>query len=84
MHHSTVTSKGQTTIPRAIRLALKIRPGDTLEYAVEGDQAVIRVHPGLRSLRGALASPKGKGKTFAEIRRQAALSAASRWSRRPQ
>ena len=83
MHHSTVTSKGQTTIPRAIRQALKIKPGDTLEYALDGDQAMIRVQPGLRSLKGALASRKGKGKTFAEIRKLAALGAASRWSRRP-
>jgi AbrB family looped-hinge helix DNA binding protein len=82
MHHSTVTSKGQTTIPRAVRLALKIKPGDTLEYALEGDQALIRVHPGLRSLKGALASRKGKGRSFAETRRLAALGAASRWSRR--
>jgi AbrB family looped-hinge helix DNA binding protein len=32
MTHSTVTNKGQTTIPGKIRKALRIRPGDTLEY----------------------------------------------------
>jgi len=32
-----------------------------LEYEVEGDRATIRVHPGIRSLKGALASDKGKG-----------------------
>ena len=68
MLHSTVTSKGQTTIPEKIRKALRIKPGDRLEYEVEGDRAMIRVHPGIRSLRGALASNKGKGMTFAEIR----------------
>src|SRR5438046_166421 len=83
MHHSTVTSKGQTTIPRQIRLALKIKPGDTLQYALEGDQVIIRVHPGLRALKGALASRKGRGRSFAEVRKVAALRAASRWSRRP-
>ena len=35
MSHSTVTSKGQTTIPGKIRKALRIKPGDKLEYAVE-------------------------------------------------
>ena len=35
MMHSTVTSKGQTTIPEKIRKALRIKPGDKLEYAVE-------------------------------------------------
>jgi AbrB family looped-hinge helix DNA binding protein len=72
MTHSTVTRKGQTTIPGAIRKALRIKAGDTLEYAVEGDRATIRVHPGTRALKGALASKKGKGMTFREIREAAA------------
>ena len=75
MLHSTVTSKGQTTIPEKIRKALGIKPGDKLEYAVEGDRATIRVHPGVRSLKGALASNKGKGMSFAEIREAAADAA---------
>ena len=75
MTHSTVTSKGQTTIPGKIRKALRIRPGDRLQYVVEGDHATIRVHPGTRSLKGALASKKGKGMSFAEIRETAARAA---------
>ncbi len=75
MLHSTVTSKGQTTIPKKIRRALRIKPGDRLEYAVEGDRAIISVHPGIGSLKGALASNKGKGMSFAEIRQAAARAA---------
>jgi AbrB family looped-hinge helix DNA binding protein len=71
MLHSTVTQKGQTTIPGAVRDALHIKPGDKLEYAIEGDRAVIRVHPGIRSLKGALASSKGAGLSFAQIRHEA-------------
>jgi antitoxin PrlF len=82
MSHSTVTSKGQTTIPGAIRDALKIKPGDRLEYVVEGDHATIRVHPGTRSLKGALASRKGKGMSFAQIREAAAKSERARWGMR--
>ena len=78
MQHSTVTSKGQTTIPGKIRKALRIKPGDTLEYVVEGDHATIRVHPGTRSLRGVLASNKGKGMSFAQIREAAATAASNR------
>ena len=78
MLHSTVTRKGQTTIPRKIRNALRIRPGDTLQYVVEGDHATIRVHPGTRSLRGALCSKKGKGMSFAQIRDAAAAAARKR------
>ena len=78
MSHSTVTSKGQTTIPGRIRKALRIRPGDKLEYAVEGDHAIIRVHPGTRSLKGVLASKKGKEMSFAQIREAAAKAARRR------
>jgi AbrB family looped-hinge helix DNA binding protein len=78
MRHSTVTSKGQTTIPGQIRKALRIKPGDTLEYVVEGDHATIRVHPGTRSLKGVLASKKGKGMSFAQVREAAAKAARAR------
>jgi antitoxin PrlF len=78
MTHSKVTSKGQTTIPGKIRKALRIKTGDRLEYAVEGDHATIRVHLGTRSLKGVLASKRGKGMSFAEIREAAAKAARSR------
>jgi antitoxin PrlF len=78
MTHSTVTSKGQTTIPGEIRAALNIKPGDKLEYAVDGNQATIRVHPGTRSLKGALVSKKGKGMTFAQVREAAGKGAVRR------
>ncbi len=74
MPHSTVTSKGQTTIPGKVRKALRIRPGTRLEYVVEDDHAIISAHPGLRSLKGALASKKGKGMSFDQIR-EAAIAA---------
>jgi antitoxin PrlF len=78
MTHSTITSKGQTTIPGKIRKALRIKPGDRLEYVVEGDHATIRVHLGTRSLKGALASKKGKGMPFAQIREATANAARDR------
>jgi len=70
MLHSTVTSKGQTTTPRRYERFCGIKPGDQLEYAIAGDHATIRVHPGTRSLKGALASKKGKRMSFAEIRQR--------------
>jgi antitoxin PrlF len=78
MPHSKVTSKGQTTIPGKVRRALRIKPGDKLEYVVEGDHATIRVHPGTRSLKGVLASKRGKGMSFAQIREAAATAARDR------
>jgi len=75
MAHSTVTRKGQTTIPGKIRKALRIKPGDTLEYELEGDRVTVRVHLGTRSLKGVLASKKGKGMSFKEIREAATKAA---------
>jgi antitoxin PrlF len=72
MLYSTITKKGQTTIPGIIRRALQIKPGDRLEYAVKGDHISLRVHPGLGALKGALVSKKGKGLAFAQIREAAA------------
>jgi len=72
MTHSTVTKKGQTTIPGEVRAALRIKPGDRLEYEVQGDHATIRVHPGLMALQGMLKSDKGEGLSFARIRAAAA------------
>lgn len=78
MSHSTVTRKGQTTIPGDIRKALQIKPGDRLQYTVDGDSVTIRVHPGTRSLKGILASKKGRKMSFDEIREAAAKSARAR------
>jgi antitoxin PrlF len=77
-HHSTVTSKGQTTIPREVREALNIKTGDRVEFALEADHATLRVHPGAGSLKGALASNKGRGISFDRIRQIAAKRAARR------
>jgi AbrB family looped-hinge helix DNA binding protein len=75
--HSTVTSKGQTTIPVEIRDALQIKTGDRLEFLLEGDRLSIRVHPGAAALAGILSSDKGKGMSFDQIR-AAALESARR------
>jgi AbrB family looped-hinge helix DNA binding protein len=74
MLSSTVTKNGQTTIPRQIREALGIKPGDRLVYAVEGDCVTIRVHPGTMAFQGVLAGEKGKELSFAQIRKVAAAS----------
>ncbi len=78
MLHSTVTKKGQTTIPGDIRDALQIKPGDMLEYQLVGDHVTIRVHPGGRSLGGALASGRGAGMSFSDIRKAAAAALSTR------
>ena len=67
MLHSTVTKRGQTTIPSEIRKALQIKPGDTLEYEI--DRTASRfAFTGTKSLEGVLASDKGRGLSFGQIR----------------
>ncbi len=41
MIHSRITSKAQTTIPRAVREALGIAPGDELAWEIDGDRVVL-------------------------------------------
>ena len=38
---STISSKGQTTVPVAIRRSLDLHPGDALAYEVDGDKVSI-------------------------------------------
>ena len=42
MHIARITSKGQTTIPVAIRKAANLNAGDTLTFEVKGDYLLIR------------------------------------------
>ena len=41
MIHRRLTSKAQTTIPRPVRQALGVGPGDTLDYAIEEGRVVL-------------------------------------------
>jgi AbrB family looped-hinge helix DNA binding protein len=53
---ATLTSKGQTTIPKEIRDLLGLVPGDKLDFVVEGDGRVV-LRPAtldVRQLRGLL------------------------------
>ena len=36
-----ITAKAQTTIPRAVRLALGLKPGDDVVWEIEGNQVVM-------------------------------------------
>lgn len=38
---SRISSKSQTTVPRAVRAALKIAEGDELVWQVDGDRVVL-------------------------------------------
>jgi antitoxin PrlF len=39
---STISSKGQVTVPQEIRKRLGVTAGDRIEFVVDGDRTVIR------------------------------------------
>ena len=58
MSASTMTSKGQTTIPKDVRDAAGLQPGDRMHFTVLDDGTIIlRVKK--RSLRGLAIRPPG-------------------------
>jgi AbrB family looped-hinge helix DNA binding protein len=54
MIHSTVTSRGQTTLPKAVREALGLKPGDRLSYVIEEGEVRIRRPRSILELAGML------------------------------
>ncbi len=56
---ATLTSKGQITIPKAVRDALHLRAGDRLDFVVQAD-GTVRVLPvkvSVKALKGVLPKP---------------------------
>ncbi len=60
MTTATLTSKGQTTVPKEIRDHLHLRPGDRIEFVIEQDGRVVVVPASFDAadLAGALPRPK--------------------------
>jgi antitoxin PrlF len=55
-----VTSKGQVSIPTAVRDALNIHEGDKVVFRVEGDRAVLARTPDFLALAGTIRVPAAK------------------------
>ena len=66
-----LSSKGQITIPRAVREALAIGAGDEILFRVEGDRAIIARTPDLLQLAGSVSVPAAKrGTAWDEVLRE--------------
>ena len=66
-----LTSKGQVTIPKAVREALGLREGDEVVFRVEGMRAVLARTSDLIELAGSVSVPAAKrGASWDEVRRQ--------------
>ncbi len=69
MSITTITTKGQTTIPKEIRDKLNLRPGDRISFIVEDDGRVyiqpLNVH--VEDLSGILHKPGMKPVSIEEM-----------------
>jgi len=67
-----LTSKGQITIPNAVRKALQLQEGDRVVFRVDGDRAILARTPDLLSLAGSIPVPAEKrGAAWSDIRNEA-------------
>lgn len=59
MAASTLTSKGQITLPQEVRKQLRLKPGDRVDFEI-GEDGQVRLRPirgDLRALKGLLEQP---------------------------
>lgn len=49
---TTITTKGQVTIPKGIREELKLKPGDKVIFEKEGDRVILKPAKTLLDFRG--------------------------------
>lgn len=76
MQESTVTVKGQTTLPKDVRAALGLASGDRVRYVIlDGEVRILKARS-VRELRGLLARPEGNAVTL-EAMEDAIASAAT-------
>lgn len=59
--HATLTSKGQVTLPKALREKLSLSAGDRVEFILDDDDQSLRLvakHTPLSRLKGMLPQPQ--------------------------
>ncbi|CAI4030447.1 SpoVT-AbrB domain-containing protein [Nitrospira tepida] len=78
MATATLTSKGQTTIPKEVRDHLHVSPGDKLDFLIDAEGRVV-VRPAtldVRQLKGMLKRKRVKPVSLEEMDRAIAEGAA--------
>jgi antitoxin PrlF len=80
MLRSTLTSKGQTTIPLQVREHLGLRQGDAIDFVVQPDGSVTMrsAKRDVRSLKGLLARPGMKPVSLSDLKAAVRTGAAER------
>jgi antitoxin PrlF len=74
MSYSTLTRKGQVTIPKSLRDQLGLNLGDRISFQLRGEEIVLKpVHRTILDLQGSV-KPKSRPEDFNEVRRQVAAA----------
>ena len=82
MHESTVTTKGQTTLPSNVRAALGLTGGDRVRYVIlDGQVRILKVHS-VGELKGILARSEQRPVSLDEMEDAIARGAAEAGDRR--
>ena len=64
-----VTSKGQVTVPKAIRDALHLKDGDSVMFRLRNGEAVLKPVPNFLDLAGTVeVPPEWRGASWEDIR----------------
>ena len=77
---ATLTSKGQTTIPKQVREHLKLNPGDKLDFVIESEGRVV-IRPAkldVRELKGLLKQSDRKVLSIGDMNAAIARGAAGK------
>jgi AbrB family looped-hinge helix DNA binding protein len=74
MSYSTLTRKGQVTIPKPLRDRLGLQLGDRISFQLRGEEIVLKpVHRTILDVEGSV-QPKNRPEDFAAVRRQVAAA----------
>jgi antitoxin PrlF len=76
MRDSAIDTRGRTTLPKGVRAALDLEPGDRLRYLIaDGEVRILKVRP-IAELAGLLSRPDQVIVSLEEIDAAAASGAA--------
>jgi antitoxin PrlF len=67
MIESAVTSKGQTTLPKAVRKSLDLEPGDRIRYIISGGEVRLMKARSIMELEGILKRPGQKSRSLEDM-----------------
>jgi len=84
MSTATVTSKGQITMPQAVRRTLGVEPGDKVDFIPDpaGGYRVVALRKDVHELRGRFAGRAAKRVSLGDMTDAIAAEAAARRARR--